>query len=219
MGKSIIPFIFENHCLNKIFIEAACIKNASKVFEFLDANLEDLKSNKYIVALTDYSSFKKIQNLNLSVNKIFVISDSNIRSNSFNNEMEVIKLTIPFKLSDIYQRIENNLIQVNNNKKRLMKYKNFTYDPSTRILSDKSHSLRFTEKEGQILICLLENTSTHISKKDLLIKVWSYGDGIDTHTLETHVYALRKKIEKKLMMTDLIMFEEKKGYYLNKSIL
>ena len=58
-----------------------------------------------------------------------------------------------------------------------------------------------------------------ISKKDLLNKVWSYGEGIDTHTVETHVYALRKKIETKLKMKDLIMFEEKKGYYLNKSIL
>ena len=46
-----------------------------------------------------------------------------------------------------------------------------------------------------------------------------YGDDIDTHTLETHVYALRKKIEDKLNIKNLIMFEEKKGYKLNKSLL
>ena len=64
-----------------------------------------------------------------------------------------------------------------------------------------------------------ENTNSYITKKDLLNKVWSYGDGIDTHTLETHIYALRKKIESKLNIKDLIMFEEKKGYYINKAIL
>ena len=122
-------------------------------------------------------------------------------------------------MNDIYNRIENYLIQKNTNIRRLLKYKYFTYDPSTRELSSDSFSLRFTEKESQIFLCLIENKDSHISKKDLLHKVWSYGEGIDTHTLETHVYALRKKIEIKLKMKDLIMFEEKKGYYLNKSIL
>ena len=55
--------------------------------------------------------------------------------------------------------------------------------------------------------------------KELLKKVWMYGDDIDTHTLETHVYALRKKIEKKLNIKDLIMFKEKKGYSLNNKLL
>ena len=76
-----------------------------------------------------------------------------------------------------------------------------------------------TEKESQILTCLMENTNSYITKKDLLNKVWSYGDSIDTHTLETHIYALRKKIDSKLNIKDLIMFEEKKGYYINREIL
>ena len=122
-------------------------------------------------------------------------------------------------MNDLYQRIENYLVQINTNSKRLIKYKNFSYDPSTRKLINKSAFLRFTEKEGQIFSCLMENTNSYISKKDLLNKVWSYGDGIDTHTLETHIYALRKKINSKLNIKDLIMFEEKKGYYINKAIL
>ena len=120
---------------------------------------------------------------------------------------------------DIFQRIENYLTQHNMNKKRLLKFKYFIYDPSTRKLSNKLLSLRFTEKESQIFACLVENENLYISKKNLLSKVWNYGEGVDTHTLETHVYALRKKIETKLKMKDLIMFKEKKGYYLNKSIL
>ena len=49
--------------------------------------------------------------------------------------------------------------------------------------------------------------------------VWSYNEDIDTHTLETHIYSLRKKIEKKLLLKGLIIFEEKKGYLLDKSVL
>ena len=122
-------------------------------------------------------------------------------------------------MGDIYRRIENYLIQIDVNNKRIIKYRNFSYDPSTRKLLNQSTFLRFTEKEGQIFTCLLENTDPYITKKNLLNKVWSYGDGIDTHTLETHIYALRKKIDSKLNIKDLIMFEEKKGYYINKAIL
>ena len=56
-------------------------------------------------------------------------------------------------------------------------------------------------------------------KKDLLEQVWSYSQDIDTHTLETHIYSLRKKIENQLDLQNLINFREKKGYYLNKEIL
>jgi DNA-binding response OmpR family regulator len=49
--------------------------------------------------------------------------------------------------------------------------------------------------------------------------VWSYNESIDTHTLETHIYSLRKKIEKKLSLSNLVIFEEKKGYFLNIDIL
>ena len=57
------------------------------------------------------------------------------------------------------------------------------------------------------------------SQKNLLKNVWSYNEDIDTHTLETHIYSLRKKIEKKLLLKGLIIFEEKKGYLLDKSVL
>ena len=219
MSKSIIPFIFENPTLNNIFIEASISKNMSKMFNFQIMDLQKLKTKKYKIVITDDVTLKKILDEEIKITKIFLVDKSNINTGRFKIDSEVIGLNVPFKMSDIYQRIENDLIQVNINKKRLLKYKYFSYDPSTRKLSNKSLSLRFTEKESQIFLHLLENINSYVSKKDLLNKVWSYGEGIDTHTLETHVYALRKKIEAKLRVKDLIMFEEKKGYYLDKSIL
>ena len=219
MGKSTIPFIFENSYLKNIFIEAAICTNASKFFCFQNLTLENIKTNNLKILVMDHSSLRKIENQDLKLDSIFLVNELNQASSNLKISSEVINISIPFKMSDIYQRIENYLIQTNINNKRIIKYRNFSYDPSTRKLLNQSTFLRFTEKEGQIFTCLMENTNPYITKKDLLNKVWSYGDGIDTHTLETHIYALRKKIDSKLNIKDLIMFEEKKGYYINKAIL
>ena len=219
MGKSTIPFIFENPYLNNIFIEAASSKQASKYLCFQKYTLEEIKNNNFKILVLDNSSLIKIVNQDIKLDSIFMVNETNQKSINLKTSSEVIKINIPFKMSDIFQRIENYLIQKDINSKRIIRYGKFSYDPSTRKLINKSTFLRLTEKESQILTCLMENTNLYITKKDLLNKVWSYGDGIDTHTLETHIYALRKKIDSKLSIKNLIMFEEKKGYYINKAIL
>ena len=219
MGKSIIPFIFENPYLNNIFVEAASCLKVSKYFCFQKYTLEEIKKNNLKIFVLDNPSLTKIVNQNIKFDNIFVINEPNKKDINLKISSEVNNINIPLKMNDICQRIENYLIQINTNTKRIIKYKNFSYDPSTRKLINKSTFLRFTEKEDQIFTCLMENANHYITKKDLLNKVWSYGDGIDTHTLETHIYALRKKIESKLNIKNLIMFEEKKGYYVNKTVL
>ena len=219
MGKSIIPFIFENPYLNNIFVEAASCLKVSKYFCFQKYTLEEIKKNNLKIFVLDNPSLMKIVNQNIKFDNIFVINEPNKKDINLKISSEVNNINIPLKMNDICQRIENYLIQINTDTKRIIKYKNFSYDPSTRKLINKSTFLRFTEKEDQIFTCLMENANRYITKKDLLNKVWSYGDGIDTHTLETHIYALRKKIESKLNIKNLIMFEEKKGYYVNKTVL
>ncbi len=219
MGKSIIPFIFENAYLNQIFVEVVSCANASKLFCFHNLTFEKVKKHKPSILLTDHSSLTKIVNQEIKPDIIFLVSEPNQVISNSKISFEVININIPFKISDIYRRIENYLIQIDIDNKRIIKYKNFSYDPSTRKLINQTTFLRLTEKESQIFNCLMENSKTYITKKDLLNKVWSYGDGIDTHTLETHIYALRKKIDSKLNIKELIMFEEKKGYYINKAIL
>ena len=219
MHKSTIPFNFDNLLLDKIFIEVANEEKISQLFYLKKMELEKIKNSQTELLVTDHSTLKKILKQNIKLNKIFLIGNSSKENSDLNIYKDIININIPFKMIDIFQRIENYLTQHNMNKKRLLKFKYFIYDPSTRKLSNKLLSLRFTEKESQIFACLVENENLYISKKNLLSKVWNYGEGVDTHTLETHVYALRKKIETKLKMKDLIMFKEKKGYYLNKSIL
>ena len=78
-------------------------------------------------------------------------------------------------------------------------------------------SLFLTEKENEIFYFLLESESS-VSKKVLLKNIWKYNEGIDTHTLETHIYSLRKKLEKKLEIKNILEHKES-GYFLNKDSL
>jgi DNA-binding response OmpR family regulator len=55
--------------------------------------------------------------------------------------------------------------------------------------------LRLTEKERDILLALLEASGQRVERRDMLEKVWGYASGVETHTLETHVYRLRQKME------------------------
>ena len=71
-----------------------------------------------------------------------------------------------------------------------------------------------TEKETYLIQFLFKNKNKFVAKRDLLNNVWGINETINTHTLETHVYRLRKKIEKIEKKLNLIILKEKGGYIL-----
>ena len=75
------------------------------------------------------------------------------------------------------------------------------------IVNAYNKEIRLTEKETGILLFLYESANQIISKETLLNKVWGYSEGVTTHTLETHLYHLRKKLD-----DDKIISTEKGGY-------
>ena len=75
------------------------------------------------------------------------------------------------------------------------------------IVNAYNKEIRLTEKETGILLFLYESANQIISKETLLNKVWGYSEGVTTHTLETHLYQLRKKLD-----DDKIISTEKGGY-------
>ena len=74
----------------------------------------------------------------------------------------------------------------------------YTFRPSTKLLLDQSgrKKIRLTEKETSILKYLFRAGDRTVGRDALLNEVWGYNAGVTTHTLETHVYRLRQKIER-----------------------
>ena len=219
MEKSTIPITFSNEKLHLMFAEIVEKSNNFRNIRFHIINKESLQNYDKKILITDDEFIINQKSLILGFGVIFVIKSpgNNLKKIKFDNE--IILLDIPLRIIDLFERVSTSLKHIETQNSKKLKFNEFTYDPGMRTLYNSNSQIRFTEKESQIFNCLLDNGNTQISKKDLLKKVWSYNEDIDTHTLETHIYSLRKKIEKNLMLKDLIIFSENRGYFLNKKIL
>jgi DNA-binding winged helix-turn-helix (wHTH) protein len=219
MEKRIIPITIENDKLRLIISEIIESNNIYGNLEFQLTDRNDLNKNNESILITDNEFAVKELSHAVKFDTIFIINCNSDTIEMGKLNSNIVQLSIPLQIRDLYQRVSKSFDQINSQTARKLNFNRFTYDPSMRTLSNDNLYLRFTEKESQIFNSLLDESNTHISKKNLLKKVWSYNDDIDTHTLETHIYSLRKKIEKNLLIKDLIVFEENKGYFLNTKIL
>ena len=103
---------------------------------------------------------------------------------------------LPLSLTEISSRLVNLISIKKFNQNSFIKIKEYMIDKNERILKKNNLSIAITEREIQ-LIEVLFNEKKPLSKNNILKKGWKYSDGVDTHTLETHIYRLRKKISNK----------------------
>ena len=106
-------------------------------------------------------------------------------------------VTKPFKLGVLLARLRAQLRQHEQSEDAVFTIGPYTFQPSAKILvhnGDKK-KVRLTEKETSILKYLYRSGSAVVGRDALLGEVWGYNAGVTTHTLETHVYRLRQKIE------------------------
>ena len=218
MDKRTIPTCVADNKLNALIEEAAACKTNNN-FEIQCLSKDIFFKNKSSFVMVDESIFFEIIEEKIPFKQIILIRTSVGHIKVFPKNVEIIAIDTPFRFRDLYEVISNRLELINSQNERIIKFNSFTYDPRTRALTNKNISIRFTEKESHIFEYLLNNSNVYVSKKILLKDIWSYSEDIDTHTLETHIYSLRKKISKNLTLKQLINFEEKKGYFLNKEIL
>ncbi len=84
----------------------------------------------------------------------------------------------------------------------------YTFKPASKLLlDDKGGKIRLTEKETAILKYLYRTGDKVVSRETLLHEVWGYNAGVTTHTLETHIYRLRQKIEKDPSNAEILVTE------------
>jgi DNA-binding response OmpR family regulator len=90
------------------------------------------------------------------------------------------------------------------------------FKPAVKMLVDEAakKKIRLTEKEAAILKYLYRAGQKSVSRETLLGEVWGYNAGVTTHTLETHVYRLRQKIEKDPRKEATILVTDQGGYRL-----
>ncbi|EJF91006.1 response regulator transcription factor [Bartonella tamiae] len=106
-------------------------------------------------------------------------------------------VTKPFRFAVLLARIRAQLRQHEQSEDATFQVGPYIFKPGQKLLLDeKNHKIRLTEKEAAIIKFLYRSGDKVVSRDTLLEEVWGYNSGVTTHTLETHVYRLRQKIEK-----------------------
>jgi DNA-binding response OmpR family regulator len=114
----------------------------------------------------------------------------------------------PFKFSVLLARIRAQLRSHEQSEDAVYRIGPYEFRPATKLLVDaKQRKIRLTEKETSILKYLYRAGETPVTREELLTEVWGYNAGVTTHTLETHVYRLRQKIEPEAGGTKLLLTE------------
>lgn len=105
-------------------------------------------------------------------------------------------VTKPFKFPVLLARIRAQLRTHEQSEDAIFQLGPYTFKPSMKLLIDaKDRKIRLTEKETNILKFLYRAADAVVPRDVLLHEVWGYNAGVTTHTLETHIYRLRQKIE------------------------
>jgi DNA-binding response OmpR family regulator len=118
----------------------------------------------------------------------------------------------PFRFSALLQRLHA-LISYNAADDAGVRIGPYLFHPSAKLLEQEGRKIRLTEKETNILKFLHASAGT-VPRETLLHEVWGYGPAVATHTLETHIYRLRKKIEQDPGKAQILLTEEG-GYRLS----
>lgn len=118
-------------------------------------------------------------------------------------------ITKPFRLNVLLARLRAQLRQHELSEDAVFAIGPYTFRPSAKLLLDESgrKKIRLTEKETAILKYLYRAGDKIIGRDTLLNEVWGYNAGVTTHTLETHVYRLRQKIERDPTKAQILVTE------------
>ena len=172
------------------------------------------------------SLYSILEELNLDLNfKIIFVDDDN----SLNDEVEkfhnyliisnkkyldvnnqFILNNMPINIYQLIEKINIQFLRIQFNNQSELNINNYTIDLNARELLMKSIKLKLTEKEVDTII-YLSRSDKPVSVEELQEEVWNYQSDIDTHTVETHIYRLRKKILNVFNDSQFII-SEKNGY-------
>jgi len=153
----------------------------------VDSNICDSKTNLDFINNFKNKPILFLQNLNIN------------HQNNFDN-----KMLLPVSLVDLKNKIKSLITSSKFKLDSSIKIKNYILNKNERKLLQLNLSISLTEREIQ-LIELLFRENKPLSKNFILQKIWKYSKDADTHTVETHIYRLRKKISNKFRDDNFIL--------------
>ncbi len=169
-----------------------CWPSALKSAEFSDIAVAETAPEGAIVIWCGDKDTKPPENLNVRENDCFYK---------------------PVRIGAVLDRIR---MYANTEKTRLVRIGPFDLDILADELAGRGTRIRLTDKERDLLLLLAKAKGKTVSRLDILHKIWGYSAALETHTLETHIYRLRQKIEENPANPDILLTDEN-GYRIKQS--
>jgi DNA-binding response OmpR family regulator len=126
---------------------------------------------------------------------------------------QILVTSLPIKLSKLIEKFNIEFLKKNFHNQSELKIQKYKLDINSREFFLKDKKIKLTEKESNIIL-YISNSTKPVSIEDLQLNVWGYHSDLETHTVETHVYRLRKKISATFDDYDFIK-SKKNGYQIN----
>ena len=185
------------------------IINFSSLYEILYEIKHDLLFD--IKNYDNEDSLLKNQNLNLKNSLIISKSYKNLLSIKGLSKANFFDLNLlPMSLTKLIELINIQLIKLKFNNQSKINIRDYELNLNSKFISKSDLNLKLTEKEIGIILYLNESNNDH-QVHDLQKNIWGYSADMETHTVETHIYRLRKKILKGFNDKNFIV-SQKNGY-------
>ena len=178
-------------------------------FQILYEILDEIKENLFfeVVNYKDKSDFLK-NNKTALQRELIITKDKTL------NEQNILFIdNFPIPLNKLIELINIQLLKIKFNSQAKIKIKDYDLDLNSKFFSKNGVSIKLTEKEIEIILYLNSNKIKH-NVLDLQKNIWKYSSDLETHTVETHIYRLRKKIKEKVNDKNFII-SLKEGYIIN----
>ena len=188
------------------------IINFNSLYEILDEIKENLSFK--IIKFENKEYFKKKLDLNKIDCLIISKTDHKLLLNDNITDKNFLDLNdLPLSLKKLLEVINIKLIKLKFNQQSNVIIKGYELNLNSKFFSKGILSLKLTEKEIEIIL-YLNNTKIKHNVADLQKNIWGYATNMETHTVETHIYRLRKKISD-LFDDEKFILSHKNGYFID----
>jgi len=186
------------------------IINYNSLYEILD-EIKEILSFK-IIKFKNEEDFKN--NNDLDTVNCLIISKTNpkLLTNDITDRNFLDFTDLPLSLKKILEIINIKLIKLKFKQQSKVMIKGYELNLNSKFFSKNNLNLKLTEKEIEIILYLNDTKIKH-TVADLQKNIWDYSSNMETHTVETHIYRLRKKISD-LFKDESFIISKKNGYFI-----